>query len=227
MPVSDRIIVESFVNSFHYLYEDASLLHELARTAEDFAKTQFSRTALLLYIISLEGLVNRALDHFLPPEIRDFLLERERKLSIEDKWFALPLLTDPNNPVRLEKGTYPWSHFLELVQIRNDFVHPKHDRPAYYHFKSTTSFEGLDWKDIPVGLGVKEKDLVYRQTMIPRDPYSILPEHVDTARKVVDDTVGAMDTVLSGKLTAENWLHSDKMSVVHPPGATLKDVPQG
>jgi hypothetical protein len=225
--VSSAVVVKSFVNSFHYLYEDASKLSELARNATGFERTQYCRTALLIYIISLEGLINRALDHFLPEKVRDYLLERERKLSIEDKWLALPLLSDPQNPRNIDKSVYPWSHFLELIQIRDDFVHPKHDRPAYYKLTTTSSFEPLNWKDLPPGLNVKERDVVYRQTRISRDPYSVMPEHLDMAKKVVDDTVEALDRLLGGKLTNGNWLRSDTMTVIHPQGATLQDVPPG
>jgi hypothetical protein len=213
------------VNSFHYLYEDASQLRELAKSAQNFERTQYCRTALLIYIISLEGLINRALDHFLPETIRNYLVERERKLSVEDKWLALPLLSDPQNPRKINKSVYPWSHFLELIQIRHDFVHPKHERPAYYKLKTTSTVEPLDWNDLPPDLDVKERDLVYRQTRIPRDPYSIMPEHLDMAKKVVDDTVDALDKLLDGKLTKDNWLRSDRLTVIYPPGATLKDVP--
>jgi hypothetical protein len=221
------IVIGNVVNSFHYLYQDASHLHDLAKNTAGFEKTQYCRTALLIYIISLEGLINQALNEFLPEKIRDYLLARERKLSIEDKWFALPLFSDPQNPFNIDKSVYPWSHFLELIQIRNDIVHPKHDRPAYYKLKTTSSLEPLDWKDLPSDLNVKEKDMVYRQTRIPRDPYSIMPEHLDMAKKVVDDTVAALDRLLGGKLTKGNWIGSDTMTLIYPPKATLRDVPHG
>lgn len=125
-----------------------------------------------------------------------------------------------------DKSSYPWSHFSELIRLRNDFVHPKHNRSVYYKAKTYGEWIPLSWKDIPEKLEVKEKDIIYRQTQIPKDPYAIRVEHVKTAKKVVDDIVNKLDEYLDGKLTKENWIHNDKMKLVYPENANLDDLPK-
>lgn len=221
-------IWQTVINSFHYLYGDAEHLHQLAKSsplAQDFQRVRLCRTALLLYILSLEALINRAMNHFLPERFRQFMLDREEKFSVEDKWSLLALLSgDPSLP-GINKATYPLSHFAELVRIRNDYVHPKHDRHAYYKAITTHRFDHLDWKELPEGPGIKENDLLYRQTLIPKDPYEILPEHVDKAKNIVDDSIKELDRLLGGKLLKDNWLRSDQLPLVYPPGATIADLP--
>lgn len=222
-------IFRSFVNSFQYLYRDAEYLQSLAKRpeiAESFGRTQISRTALLLYILSLEGLINRALDYFLPEKYHDFVIEREEKFSIEDKYLLLPLLFSPDLSIQFDKSRYPWSHFSELVRLRNDFVHPKHDRPSYTRAITSHRWEPLSWKEIPSDSKITESDIVYRQTRIPKDPYAILSEHVDIAKKIVDDTVAELNRLLGGKIFQDNWHTTDKMELIYPPGATLNNLPR-
>lgn len=219
-------IFRSFVNSFHYLYQDAEYFHQIAKRSEitdSFEQVRLCRTALLLYIFCLEGLINRALDHFLPQHLREYLLEREDRFGIQDKWLLLPLLVSEKET--FDKSQYPWSHFTELIAVRNDFVHPKHDRPVYYRVITSHKWEPLPWKEIPRDLGVKETNVVYRQTQIPKDPYAIRPEHIDVTKRIVDDLVVELDRLLGGKILADNWLQSDQLSLVHPPGANLGDLP--
>lgn len=225
---SKVFIWRTVVNSFHYLYGDAEHLHQLAKSsalAKDFQRVRLCRTALLLYILSLEALINRAMDHFLPERLQQFMLAREEKFSVEDKWSLLALLSGDPSLSGIDKATYPWSHFAELVRIRNDYVHPKHDRHAYYKAVTAQRLDCLDWNEIPEGLGIKETDLVYRQTLIPKDPYCILTEHVDKVKKVVDDSIRELDRLLGGKLLQDNWLRNDQLTLVHPPGATIADLP--
>jgi hypothetical protein len=218
-------IFRSFVNSFAYLYQDAEYFHQVAdrpELANSFEQVRLCRTALLLYIFSLEGLINRALDHFIPQHLRDFIMEREDRFRIEEKWLLLPLLVSEKET--FDKSKYPWSHFSELVSIRNDFVHPKHDRPAYYKAITSHEWTALKWNEIPKGSKIKESEVVYRQTRIPRDPYALRPEHMDTVKKIVDDTVAELDRLLGGKITENNWFRSDQMTLIFPPNAKLDDL---
>lgn len=220
-------VFRSFVNSFRYLYQDAEYLHQIAQRKElegRFEPTQLCRTAVLLYILSLEGLINRALDHFLREDMREFFLEREARFSLQDKWLLLPMLPAGQEPAQFDKSRYPWSHFSELVRLRNDFVHPKHDRPAYYRAISSHRWEPLPWNEIPADLRVREKDVVYPQTQIPKDPYAIRLEHVGTTKKVVDDIVSELDRLLSGRILRDDWCRTDQMKLIYPPNATLDDL---
>ena len=134
----------------------------------------------------------------------------------------LPLLVEKKT---FNEGEYPWSHFKELLQLRNDFVHPKHDRTAYYKALATvpSQFAPSGFNEIPDDSGIKETDIVYRQLRIPKDPYNFLPEEVERVKKVVDDTIAHLDELLDGRITKDNWAHSDQFKLIYPPGAELKD----
>jgi hypothetical protein len=225
--INKAYIFRSFINSFHYLYQDAEYLNTIAhdnRIQDRFERVQLSRTALLLYIFSLEALINRAMDYLLTDRLRDFFLEREDRFSLIDKWLLLPLLTSKDEVYQFDTSRYPWSHFVELVKLRNDFVHPKHNRAAYYKAYPNNKIDSLQYNEIPKDSQIKETDIIYRNLRIPKDPYSILPEHLDKAKKVVDDIVIELDKLLDGKIFKENWHRRDSMELIHPPGATVKDL---
>lgn len=187
-----------------------------------FHKTQLARTALVLYIVSLEALINRAIEAFAPSPLREFFLERERLLEVKDKWLLLPMLA--GSATTFDEGAYPWSHFKELVSIRNDYLHPKHERMGYYKVVGPLEWVSLEPNEIPEGFPATAKSIVYPQTKIPRDPYSVRPPHVDTVKNVVDKTIEELNRLLDGKLT-EEWLHQDHMKLIWPPGATLGPPP--
>lgn len=213
-------ILHSFINSFYYLYQDAEWLRGLAadtQVAQGFERTRLCRTAVILYAFSLEALINRALDALLPDHLKAFFLEHEERFKVQEKWMLLPLMVNEGHS--FNTAAYPWSHFSELIALRNDFAHPKHDRPAYYRLLSNTEFEPLDYDKVPKDSGIRETDVIYRQLRIPRDPYSLLPEHLERVKKVVDDTIAELDRLLAGRLTKGNLLGKDQMRLVYPPGA--------
>jgi len=221
-------VFRNFVNSFHYLYQDAEYLHKAAqraRTVHSFEETQLCRTALILYILSLEGLVNRACDHFLPEPLRGLFLKSEDRFSLEDKCWLLCAGGTKRSASEIDRSRYPWSHFSEVVQIRNDFVHPKHDRAAYYRAISAHRWEPLPWNEIPKGLGVKEKEVVYRQSRIPKDPYAIGLTHLEEVKRIVNDTVAELDRLLGGRVLSNNWSTNDQMALIYPRTAKLTDLP--
>jgi len=225
---SDAYIFSTVVNSFHYLYSDAEHMLKLIRSLDessDFDTVRLSRSAILLYIFSLEALINRAIAAFLPEKLMDFFIEREEKFPTADKWQLLPLLLDNDPSKKFDKSSYPWSHFVELVGLRNDYVHPKHDRKAYYRVLTSHQFKPLDWKEIPQDLYVSEDSIIYRQTRIPKDPYAVRPKHVEVVKKVIDDMISALDELMDGSLSKEDWLHSDQFSLVYPEGASFEDLP--
>lgn len=145
-------IFKSYVNSFHYLYQDAEYFHKIAKDkglSGKFDQVILSRNSLLLYVLSLEALINRVIDFFLSGKVRDLVLEREDRFSLTDKWLILPILINKDSDSTFDTSSYPWSHFTELVKIRNDFVHPKHDRVAFYKVVSKKGHDCLDYNEIP------------------------------------------------------------------------------
>ena len=102
-------ILKSYINSFHYLYQDAEYFHNLSidkRMEGKFERVRLSRTAVLLYILSLEALINRAMNHLLTDEQRDFFMEREDKFSLQDKWLLLPILAAKKEGVKFNRSRY-------------------------------------------------------------------------------------------------------------------------
>jgi hypothetical protein len=211
------------VNCFHYIYDDADFLRKMANESSDFDRIRFSRSSLILYIVSLEALINRVFDEFLPEPQRTFFIDKEEKFSIEDKFYILPLILLEDEKRTIDKGSYPWSHFIELIKIRNEFLHPKHKRIAYYQPKPKGVMEPLNYREIPKASNIKENEIVYRQTRLPRDPYGIKPENIDQVKKIVDDIVSELNKLMGGKLD-NAWLHGDKMELFYPPGAQLSDI---
>jgi hypothetical protein len=215
-------IARAQLNSFHYLYQDAEWFRAMVPAqSKSFDEVQICRTSVLLFVFSLEALINRAIAEFVPDPVRTFLLDREESYSLQDKWLLLPMLARGDKPETFDKGQYPFSHFCELVVLRNDFVHPKSDRTAFYRVLSNQSVEPLDFNRIPKGSGIREKDIVYRQTRLPRDPYSLQAEHVDRVKKIVDDLIAELDRLLGGRLQKADWLHNETWNAAYPIGSAF------
>ncbi len=215
-------IARAQLNSFHYLYQDAEWFRSLVPTQpKSFNEVRICRTSILLFVFSLEALVNRVIAEFVPDPVRTFLLEREESYSLQDKWLILPMLARGDKPETFDKGKYPFSHFCEIVVLRNDFVHPKSDRTAFYRVLPNQKVDPLDFNCIPKGSGIRETDIVYRQTRLPRDPYSLQAEHVDRVKKIVDDMIAELDRLLDGRLRKADWLHNETWHAAYPIGSTF------
>jgi hypothetical protein len=220
----------SRMNSYHYLRQDADLLLRLAKSepySEMYERTQLSRTSILQYILSLEALINRALAAYLPSAIKEMVLRNEKCFGLKDKWEMLPALVSGDPSKTFDKSAYPWSHFKELVSLRNDYVHPKSFRPTFYRFAPSKTLDSLQPKDVPKGLtyeddsghisGVTEKTLLYCQTRIPKDPSQVLPEHAERIRTIVDDTVAELNQLMDGIIERDDWLLKEEfVTFIYP-----------
>lgn len=217
-------VVRSIVNCFYYLYQDAEWLRGLASSpglSGSFDRTRCCRTAILLYAFSLEALINKAWDLFLPDRLKPLL--PEKSFSLAEKWRLLPLLVTEGPS--FDTSRYPWSSFADLIRVRNDLVHPKYgpqpERARYYLVRAHDEFDCLDPDKIPDGVGIRGQDLVYGQLRIPRDPYALLPAHLETVKQVVDDTIAELDHLLGGRIKAGKLLDEDQLELIHPQGATF------
>ena len=218
----EPFIAQTFINSFFYLAKDAEFFRQLASTASGFDRVVFCRTAVLLYALSLEALINRCMDDFLPHGQRDFFLAREKKLSPMDKFELVPLFVTGKTFV---KSDVVWAKLHELFQLRNDFVHPKHDRVAFLKVLANNEMEPLDLNyDLPAELQIKPKDLRYPNLQIPTDPYSILPEHLERVKEASEDVLQKLNEFLEGRVLKDSWHIRDQMELVYPKGKTWKDV---
>lgn len=85
-----------------------------------FPEIRIARSALLLYILSLEGL---SIALLITSFLRQHMISswkgkrREEKFSPTDKWRLLSLLGTATS-VDLDFGCYPWSHVAEFIKVR-------------------------------------------------------------------------------------------------------------
>jgi hypothetical protein len=86
---------------------------------------------------------------------------------------------------------------------------------------SNQSVEPLDFNRIPKGSGIRETDIVCRQTRLRRDPYSLQTEHVDRVKKIVDDLIAELDHLLGGRLRKADWLHNETWNAAYPVGSAF------
>jgi hypothetical protein len=214
-------IAKTVINSFHYLAQDAEFLAQCAAKSTDFDRVRFCRTAVLLYVFSLEALINRCMDHFLPEQHRDFFIERERRLSPVDKFELVPMLVTGRT---FDKSDVAWAKLKELFRMRDDFVHPKHDRTAYLKVLASNVMEPLDPGEQPEELGISDKDLEYATLGIPKDPYSILPEHLARVKDATAEVMQKLNDLLDGRVFHEKWHITDQMELIYPKGASWKDA---
>ncbi len=243
-PWPKESIIVGHTNSYHLYRTDADFFLSLAKETGhggSFDATRLSRTAILLYILSLEALVNQALAHYLRGALRDVILEKERSFSLLEKWEMLPKLASEDESRSFDKSAYPWSHLSELNKIRNDYVHPKSHRPYVNQVSAEhKTYSMLEPNQIPDSLEfaddkgrvipVVEKTLRYCQTGVPRDPSQLLPENAEVVRQVVDDTIKELDQLMSGAIEREKFLlGTEEFKIIHPPawrGKTIRIRPQ-
>jgi hypothetical protein len=212
------------------MWGDADLLLSLSDQpphSSTYNKTQLARSAGLLYVIAFEALMNRALDTFLGEQDRIDIVAKERQLSILDKLDEL-MNRAPMTNGRVDKSRYPWSHLKEVIDFRNDYVHPKSDRPSYLEIFAGGFCISLDHDRIPKGLTfqgrtIDRHSLFYPLTDLPRDPTRFTPNDARNIRKVVDDNFSYVDKLLDGILSKDGWHHKDTLFIVYPPGKTTSD----
>ncbi len=137
----------------------------------------------------------------------------------------LPLLLSSVSENHFSSDRGPLQQFKELIAIRNDLVHPKSDAKAYYLMKQWGLISPLEPGPISQQLDITPKELIYSQTRIPKDPSSLLPEHAELVRKIVVETISELDRLLEGRLSRNNWLWVEQMSLIYPEGSLLQDIP--
>jgi hypothetical protein len=124
-------IYKTTVNSYAHLVDDANALHSVAKSANlsEEQRPRVCSASFMHYMLPMEALINRVMAEFIPaPELRRFFLDRERTMSTAEKWVLSPLLI---TGATFDRGKYPFQQFEELIRVRNEYVHPKHDAVEY------------------------------------------------------------------------------------------------
>lgn len=223
-PEAEQYIFQADINAYSYLRKDAGDFVEAAKAAVGKQEERlYSRTALILIVAAVEGLANRLLDGS-DAKCRLVLSQVEIGLTLETKCLLVAPVCSESG-LNFDKSAYPWNKWCELIKVRNEMVHPKANRKAFHVYDDTVgnthNFSPLNPKAIPGGL-TTEKDLMWPQTQIPKNPKAIRFGHAESALKVADDLVAELDRIMGGGHLKE--FHSEHYRLVHPPGATLETM---
>ena len=206
----DREIFRINTDSFHYLDDDSAMYIKYAEEAskiKSYNSYRHSRSAILLYIMAIEALINRIQYTFLSQEWSKFCNTNEKSLSLKDKINLISLIFK-KKPIDWSKK--PWLMLGEIIKLRNDFVHPKSIRWGYY-IKEKKGYYHVQKQMLPQS---KQVNVYYINTNIPKNPYAIRTEHAKIVAKIVRDTVDELDKLLNGKIKKGNWLHSEEGEIV-------------
>jgi hypothetical protein len=226
-------IIETVVSPFHCLYQDALYFHTQSRLAQSEGETaRLARAALLLYVSSGEALVRQAAVELGRPELRGLLADPSRPLPLAEAWRLLPaIVAEPGVPTRtFVAEAAPWPQFAELLMLESSWVYPgpASARRAYYRSsRRDGDYEPLEPHHIPPPLQqfIKTETLTFPRTGLPRDPYSLRPRHLDTARGVLDAAIEALDRRMGGALCQAQRHRLEPVRMVYPPPLPAKTEP--
>ena len=178
------------------------------------------RFYMIANTFSLEALINRVMDEFAKGETRKFFKDKEKSLSILDKYWLVPKLVSESGET-FDKDGQVWQSLVELARMRNEFVHSKSDRTGYFLAYSQTEWEPLNRSNSPEGWEGREGESLFQTLQIPRDPYSFLPEHVDRIDEATRKIIVELNRLLAGAVTKDSWLTQSHEEVVFPTGEKL------
>jgi hypothetical protein len=203
-------IIETEVSPFHCLYQDALHFHSQSRLSlnrSEGESSRMARAALLLYVASAEALVHQAAVELGRPELATVVADPSRPLRLLDAWRLLPAILGTGPTGAIDPAAAPWPQFAELLALRDTWAYPGPApmRRAYYRSASRSSpYEPMLPHQVPPGLPVEPDHIHFPRTGLPRDPYALRPNHLDTARGVLDAAIDALDRRLDGALTRDN-----------------------
>ncbi len=222
MPPGEQVI-ETVVCPFHCLYQDALYFHNQSRRSAERSETDAgrnARAAFVLYLAAAESLVHQAAAELGRPELARLVADPGRPLPQGDVWRMLPAIVGDGPPSGFDPKAPPWPQFAELLTLRASWAYPgpAPQRRAYYHAAPGGAFEPLEPHQVPPGLALSPDRLQFPHTGLPRDPYSLRPRHLDTARSVLDAAIEALDRRLAGALTKDARHRTEPVRVVHPEG---------
>ncbi len=181
-------VIETVVSPFHCLYQDALEFHtlsQLRRAQSEAESSRLARASLLLYLSSAEALVHQAAVELGRPGLAEILADPAHPLPLDAVWRLLPCLAADGNAAGFNPDSPPWPQFAELLALRRSWSYPGPAvrRRAYYLApRQGASFEPIQPYQVPHGLSITPDDLSFPRTGLPRDPYALRPQHLDTAR---------------------------------------------
>jgi hypothetical protein len=223
-PAPAAAILETTVNPFHCLYQDALHYHtqsKLALGRSESEASRHARVAFLLYLGSAEALVHQAAVELGRPELAPLLADPSRPLPLSDAWRLLPAIVaeGPAANARFDPTSPPWPQFAELLTLRASWSYPgpAPQRRAYYAAPSGSSnYEPIEPRDLPAGLGIAPDRVQLPRTGLPRDPYALRPHHLDATKGILDAAIAALDKRLDGALTRDQRHRKEPVRLINP-----------
>jgi hypothetical protein len=216
-------VIVTEVSPFHCLYQDALEFHSQSRLMLGRSvggSSRLARASLLLYVAAAESLVHQAAIELGRAELAPLLADPSRPMRLEDAVRLLPAIVVDGSGLSGDLSTPPWPQFCELVILRDSWTYPgpSANRRAYYRAPSPgADYEPLEPHQLRPGLGISAEQLHFPRTGLPRDPYALRPQHLDTTRGVLDAMVQSLDRRLDGALTRGNRHRREPIRVIDPP----------
>ena len=215
-------VIATEVCPFHCLYQDALEFHTQSRLAlarSESASSRFARAAFVLYLASAEALVHQAAVELCRADLAALI--NDPALPLDSACKLLSAVVGHGSGSAVDPSTAPWPQFAELLAVRSSWAYPgaAGARRAYYRSpRPGADFEPLQPHQASRELGLTAESLHYPRTGLPRDPYALRPQHLDTARGVLDAAIEALDRRMEGALVRENRHRREPIRVVFPPG---------
>lgn len=196
-------VLEGAVNHYALLKYDADKLTQMAKaTSGSFEMTITARSAILLYIVSLEVLINRVIDEFWPGSIPAVFQEDAKMWRTIDKWERGPEII---TGMKFKKSTRPFQYLKPLLAVRNDYVHAKE---GTFQLKLDYWVEGASGE---VRTNPSKSHLKYDHIGLLKDPSQWIPEDAERVKVCCEELVTELDRLLAGRLTKDAWLTSDTL----------------
>ncbi len=208
-PTDTGGVIETIVSPFPCLYQDALEIHTQSRLRlpqSEAEASRLARAAFLLYLSAAEALAHQAAAELGRPALAGFLADPAHPLPLSEVWKLLPALLGAGPVGAFDPEAPPWPQFAELLALRQSWSYPglPEQRRAYYlSAQRGASYEPLQPHQVPAGLAIPAAQLLFPRTGLPRDPYALRPQHLDTVRGVLDAAIAALDSRLGGALTRD------------------------
>lgn len=184
----DAIIIQ---NPFKLYYSTAENLRKLVNEITDKSRNnedvqdlsdiylkQFdlSRSAFLMYLSSFEAFLNLIYKLYIKEELLDERIYGTiNRHQIDVKLRMIPTYCDGFKVDQIDKEDIRFKNYHRLVNLRNDFVHANFIKSEEIPMIKEDGFEFVFSK--------------YQDATIPKDFGEISIEHVDTAKKYIDDVI--------------------------------------
>jgi len=229
-------VLKGNVNQYALLKHCADVLVNLATSNANTPdqKNSCARSAILLYIVSLETLINLIIDEFWPSETKKWrtaniwymvpliLINRiidyfwpdsgkcetkdeAKKWRTVDKWYKVPLRLAGKS---FDKSREPYQYLPILFKIRADFVHATRDTfPVVfdlYHNQASNMKEIYTSAEQPK----------YNQIDLIKAPSQWIASDAQRIKTVTEQLVSHLKCLLKDRIT-DNWLSSDVWTSSH------------